>query len=160
MQLDLALGEARAGHTDEAQRLVDTLQPALLPPHGQAFIDWVRGMIALRDPARAGEAASHLGKACEQFLGLVRKAPGAWPSLAVCTCDYALALAWSGRAEMGAPCLPACSQWPGTTPSPSGWGCWSASYASGAERCGPHPKGLLHTAGRAPWRAGSEAESF
>ena len=31
----------------------------------------------------------------------VRKAPGAWPSLAVCTCDYALALAWSGRAEMG-----------------------------------------------------------
>ena len=101
LQLDLALGEARAGHTDEAQRLVDTLQPAMLPPHGQAFIDWVRGMIALRDPARAGEAAGHLGKACEQFLGLVRKAPGAWPSLAVCTCDYALALAWSGRAEMG-----------------------------------------------------------
>ena len=101
LQLDLALGEARAGHTDEAQRLVDTLQPAMLPPHGKAFIDWVRGMIALRDPARAGEAASHLGKACEQFLGLVRKAPGAWPSLAVCTCDYALALAWSGRAEMG-----------------------------------------------------------
>ena len=101
LQLDLALSEARAGHTDEAQRLVDTLQPAMLPPHGQAFIDWVRGMIALRDPARASEAASHLGKACEQFLGLVRKAPGAWPSLAVCTCDYALALAWSGRAEMG-----------------------------------------------------------
>ena len=101
LQLDLALGEARAGRTDEAQRLVDTLQPAMLPPHGKAFIDWVRGMIALRDPARAGEAASHLGKACEQFLGLVRKAPGAWPSLAVCTCDYALALAWSGRAEMG-----------------------------------------------------------
>ena len=101
MQMDLALGEARAGHTDEAQRLLDTLQPALLPPHGQAFIDWVRGMIALRDPARVGEAAGHLGKACEQFLGLVRKAPGAWPSLAVCTCDYALALAWSGRAEMG-----------------------------------------------------------
>lgn len=99
LQLDLALGEARAGHTEEAARLLGALQSALLPPHGQAFIDWVQGLVALRNPALAGEAASLLGKACGQFLGLVRTAPGAWPSLAVCTCDYALALAWSGRTE-------------------------------------------------------------
>ncbi|CAN7607684.1 hypothetical protein [Acidovorax sp. Leaf78] len=99
LQMDLALGEARAGHTEEATRLLDALKPELLPPHGQAFIDWVRGMVALRDPALAGDAARHLGSACEQFLGLVRKAPGAWPSLAVCTCDYALALAWTGHAR-------------------------------------------------------------
>lgn len=99
LQMDLALGEARAGHTEEATRLLDALQPGLLPPHGQAFIDWVRGMVALHDPALAGDAARHLGSACERFLGLVRKAPGAWPSLAVCTCDYALALAWTGRAR-------------------------------------------------------------
>ncbi len=99
LQLDLALGEARAGHTDEAQRLLDATKTELLPPHGQAFIDWVRGLIALRDPALASDAARHLGQACAQFLALVPKAPGAWPSLAVCTCDYALALAWSGRPE-------------------------------------------------------------
>jgi hypothetical protein len=101
LQMDLALGEARAGHTETASQLLDALQPELLPPHGQAFIDWVRGMIALRDPALADEAARHLGCACEQFLDLVRRSPGAWPSLAVCTCDYALALAWTGRAKAG-----------------------------------------------------------
>lgn len=100
LQLDLALGEARAHHTDEAQRLLAELRPELLPPHGQAFIDWVKGLIALRDPAQAREAAGHLGKACAQFLELVRKSPGAWPSLAVCTCDYALALAWTGQYEI------------------------------------------------------------
>ena len=100
LNLDLALGEARAHRTDEAQRLLAELRPELLPPHGQAFIDWVKGLIALRDPALAREAADHLGKACAQFLELGRKSPGAWPSLAVCTCDYALALAWTGRVEV------------------------------------------------------------
>lgn len=99
LQLDLALGEARAHRTEEAQRLLADLRPELLPPHGQAFIDWVKGLVALRDPALASDAASHLGRACAQFLELVRKSPGAWPSLAVCTCDYALALAWTGQVQ-------------------------------------------------------------
>lgn len=97
------LGEARAGHTAEAQRLLEALRTELLPPHGQA---------------------------CAQFLTLVPKAPGAWPSLAVCTCDYALALAWSGRPEAAreafAGVYPPCRA---TTPSPNGWPCWSANCA-------------------------------
>lgn len=95
-QLDLALAEARLGDLDVAQGLLDALHVDGLPTHGRPFIDWTRGMIALRrDHPSAHE---HLAHAIAGFLQYGNN-PAVWGALALCSGAYALALARAGQLD-------------------------------------------------------------
>ena len=98
LKADLALMLARAGHTEQARRLIGEVPPALLPPAGVAYRAWIEALAVLSAPDKAA-AIQLLTQAGEHFLTLGRQSPAAWPALAVCTSDLALALAWSGRVE-------------------------------------------------------------
>lgn len=96
IQADLALMLARHGEVDEAQQLMAAIAPAQLPPMAEAFRFWIDGLAALHRQ-QLPQAMGLLTQAGDTFLRLGRQLPATWPSLAVCTGDLALAMAWSGR---------------------------------------------------------------
>lgn len=96
LMLDLALIQARSGRGQEAQRLLARLPAQLLPSMGQPFRAWIDGLAAL-EAKDLTKARVQFSQACEQFMALGQNRPAIWPSLAVCTADLALCLAWSGQ---------------------------------------------------------------
>lgn len=94
--LDYALAEARFGDPGKAAELLNKLDASLLPPHANAFVSWVTGLVQLRQ--QQGAALDRLGQAVSQFLQLSSQ-PAAWTALAFCTCDHAIALAVAGRKD-------------------------------------------------------------
>jgi hypothetical protein len=105
--LDHALAQARFGDVELAARLLRELDPALLPPHAQAFVAWTSGMVQLRQQQPG--ALDQLGQAVAEFLKLAAQ-PAAWPALAFCTCDHAIALAMAGRKDEA--CQQVAQVWP------------------------------------------------
>jgi hypothetical protein len=92
--LDHALAQARLGDVAQAARLLGSIDTTLLPPHGKGYALWVRGLVQLRQQHPDGLAT--LGAAVAEFLQLA-KHPAAWPSLAFCACDHAVALNLAGQ---------------------------------------------------------------
>ncbi|MCX9156345.1 hypothetical protein OPU71_09450 [Niveibacterium sp. 24ML] len=93
-RLDLALAEARVGDPDAVPHLLAGIDEAKLPSFGRPFVDWARGMLALRHGHP--EALAALGRATQGFLEYAAN-PAVWSSLALCSGAYALALAQQGR---------------------------------------------------------------
>lgn len=91
--LDYALAQARFGDVAVAEELLDSIDPALLPPPAKGFLSWTRGMAQLR--RNNPQALTTLGQALAAFLELAVN-PVAWQSLAFCTCDHAIALNAAG----------------------------------------------------------------
>lgn len=95
-RLDLALAEARVGNVDAVPALMAGVEVRKVPSFGRPFIDWVRGMVALRHGRP--ESVQALGAATQGFLEYAAN-PAVWTSLALCSGAYALALAQNGRVE-------------------------------------------------------------
>ena len=93
-QLDLALTQARFGDVDNAASLLGRVDTGPLPKHAVAFEPWVRGLVQLR--RREPEALASLDEALDEFLRLAEQ-PAAWPALALCACDHAVALNLAGQ---------------------------------------------------------------
>jgi len=93
--LDLALAHARFGDVVQARALLDGLDVSLLPPQGNSFLLWARGLVAMRQGG--ADAAELLGQATAEFLR--RATPASWTALAFCTCDHAIALSNAGRKD-------------------------------------------------------------
>lgn len=87
--VDAALAEARLGDLDRALRLIDELNADHLPEYGLPFIDWVRGVVALR--RNDDIALQHLKEAVSGLLEYGTN-PAIWSSLGLCTAYYAVAL--------------------------------------------------------------------
>ena len=87
--LDLALAEARLGDPEKAAVLLKTVKTEELPVYGFGFIEWAQGMIDSRTDS--GEPELHLSLALSALLEFA-ETPAVWPSLAVCTGDYALCM--------------------------------------------------------------------
>ncbi|WP_210396125.1 hypothetical protein [Motiliproteus sediminis] len=83
--VDLALTEARFGDLERAEELLASIMKEQLPPHGQPFIHWTRGLIAKRrgEP----EARQHLRTALTG-LTAIGESPAVWPALALCAGYY------------------------------------------------------------------------
>lgn len=94
--VDLALAEARLGDLEAATRLLAEVNPAELPPHGQPFVHWAFGMIALRHNEPV--AAEPLRLAMEGLLEY-KDNPAVWTALALVTAAYAVAISRHHRAE-------------------------------------------------------------
>lgn len=95
---DHALAEARFGSIDQAEALLADLDASLIPPHGQGFLLWARGLIHLRR-GQAAPAEALLAQAVAAFLQISQQ-PAVWTALALCACDQAVALHQSGRHEV------------------------------------------------------------
>ncbi|GAA5175044.1 hypothetical protein GCM10025771_06210 [Niveibacterium umoris] len=95
-RLDLALAEARVGNPDVVADIMAGLDERKLPSFGRPFVDWARGMVALRHGRP--EAVQVLGAATQGFLEYAAN-PAVWTSLALCSGAYALALAQLGRKQ-------------------------------------------------------------
>lgn len=96
--LDVALLEARIGDPARARRMFDGIVHEELPADwGRMFHTWCEGLLLEREGA---DGRARLADAVRQFTAHVRL-PAFWASLAVATCDYALALARHGEAARG-----------------------------------------------------------
>lgn len=94
--VEAALAEARFGSVERAQSLLEAVNQEALPVGGRAFIQWTRGMIALRQGAPTAQGV--LAQAVAGFLA--RSAmPANWMALAACSGAYALALARDGKTD-------------------------------------------------------------
>jgi hypothetical protein len=94
--VDWALAMARFGDAEHAQRVLDTVDVALLPALSMGFVTWTRGLCQLRQGH--ADALTTLGQAVKEMLALAHQ-PAVWTALAFCTCDLALALAKQGEAQ-------------------------------------------------------------
>lgn len=94
--MDLALAHARFGDAAEAQRLLDSVDRALLPAFGAGFVAWTEGLIRLR--RQEPGALERLGEAVSTFLASAAN-PVFWTGLAFCTCDHAVALTMAGHKD-------------------------------------------------------------
>lgn len=84
--LDLALAEARTGHYERAQTLLNHIDKALLPVHGRPFLHWVQGLIDAND--QLPSADNQFSSAIAGFMEF-NDNPAVWPSLAMNIADYA-----------------------------------------------------------------------
>ncbi|MCG8312558.1 MAG: hypothetical protein MI976_05030 [Pseudomonadales bacterium] len=93
LMLDLCLAEARFGEADRAELLLGKIVVEELPPQGIPFLDWVKGLIAIRksDPA----SSSYLAGAVSGFLEYSEN-PAVLTSLALCSGSYAYSLILHG----------------------------------------------------------------
>ena len=97
MSLDLALMEAKIGDPNTAETLLDSIDIAEVPAYGLPFLDWITGLVEWRRGEECGTPM--LASAVQGFTQYIDM-PAVWPSLAVCTADYALALAKAGQTDM------------------------------------------------------------
>jgi len=95
MLTDWALAEARLGDAAQAARLLEELDPEILPVYGRPFHPWIAGLIALRQN-RSADALAHLQAAVDGFLAF-GKNPLTWTWFALCSGACALALADAGK---------------------------------------------------------------
>lgn len=104
--IDLALAEARLGDAAAAAKLLDEIVAEEIPQFGAPFVDWVRGVVALRQ----GDvnAIDYLRDAVSGLLEF-RQNPAVWTNLGVCTAYYAVAL---HAADAGAAARLLESVWP------------------------------------------------
>ena len=90
LTLDYALMEARYGSAARADCLMLDLDTASLPEHGQGFVPWVRGIIALRQ-GRTEAAVADLSQALTGIQTMADN-PAVWPTLAMISGDLGMAL--------------------------------------------------------------------
>jgi hypothetical protein len=93
-QADHALAKAKFGDVEQADELLKGVDPQLLPPHGQGFLKWARGVVQMR--RGAADAEPLLADAVTSLLQLSEQ-PAVWTALALCACDHAIALHQAGR---------------------------------------------------------------
>jgi hypothetical protein len=95
-QVDYALAEARYGSATTAGELLDSVDLAALIPAGHKFMEWVRGVVALRQEHN-DLALQHLAQAVLAFEEMARKTPTSLSSHALATAAYCVALARNGQ---------------------------------------------------------------
>ena len=83
---DLALGEARLGDVDKAQKLLKTIPAEELPIEGEAFVHWIAGLVAYR----SGRSGATEFESALRYLSQFGESPSLWPSIAVCVGDWAI----------------------------------------------------------------------
>ena len=96
--IELATAEARFGDLAETRRLLDGLNPALVTPLAVNYVNWCRGMIALREGDPAG-AEAPLRAASTSLQAVAKKLPVAETTLALVNAHLPLALARSGQGD-------------------------------------------------------------
>jgi hypothetical protein len=89
-----AWGQARFGHVTQVESLLVQAAQTVLPARDRALAQWARGMVQLR--RRESDAMATLSQAMDAWLPF-QSDPAAWPSLALCACDHAVALHEAGH---------------------------------------------------------------
>lgn len=92
--IDLALSEARLGDPGRAAQLLDGISLDQLPPYGEPFVAWARGVISMREGS--DDALSRLNSAVAGFMALGSN-PAVLMSLAMCVGHYSIVLHNSGQ---------------------------------------------------------------
>ncbi|MDO6384775.1 hypothetical protein [Uliginosibacterium sp. 31-12] len=92
--VDVANSEARFGSIEQAEAVLKKAQDCVQQEMAQPFIDWTRGLIALR--RNQSEAETHLAEAMRGFMVYAAN-PAVLGAVGLCGGAYAIALARNGR---------------------------------------------------------------